>query len=76
MRLHEVGHLAARFLIDAIEGRAISGRHVVPAEIVVRASTGLRYLDPEADAPRRYHDFCIHEPRASFGDGAAGGSCL
>jgi LacI family transcriptional regulator len=63
MRLHEVGHLAARFLIDAIEGRAISGRHVVPAEIVVRASTGLPYLDPEADAPRRYHDFCIHDPQ-------------
>jgi hypothetical protein len=48
----------------------------VPAEIVVRASTGLPYLDPEADAPRRYHDFCIHEPRASSVDGAAGGSCL
>jgi LacI family transcriptional regulator len=76
MRLHEVGHLAARFLIDAIEGRAISGRHVVPAEIVVRASTGLPYLDPEADAPRRYHDFCIHDPRALSVDGAASGSCL
>ena len=74
MRLHEVGHLAARFLIDAIDGRSISGRHVVPAEIVVRASTGLPYLDPEADAPRRYHDFCIHDPRALSVDGGASGS--
>jgi hypothetical protein len=41
---------------------------------VVRASTGLPYPDPEADAPRRYHDFCIHEPRASSVDGAAGGA--
>jgi hypothetical protein len=28
----------------------------------------LPYLDPEADAPRRYHDFCIHEPGASSVD--------
>ncbi len=65
MRLHEIGHVAARFLIDAIEERAISGRHVVPAELVVRASTGVPYSDPEADAPRRYHDFCIHEPHGA-----------
>ena len=71
MRLDGVGRLAAHCLIDAIEGRAINGRHVVPAEIVVRASTGLPYLDPEADAPRRYHDFCIHEPGRSPAGAAA-----
>jgi LacI family transcriptional regulator len=61
MRLGEIGRLAARFLIAAIDGEAIDGRHVVAAELVVRASSGLPYLDPCADAPRSYHDFCIHE---------------
>ncbi|MGZ4245270.1 MAG: LacI family DNA-binding transcriptional regulator [Solirubrobacteraceae bacterium] len=65
MRLDEVGRRAARFLIAAIDGRAISGRHVAPAQLVVRASTGLPYLDPDADAPRSYHDFCIHAPAGS-----------
>jgi hypothetical protein len=31
----------------------------------------LPYLDPEGDATRRYHDFCIHDPRAFSVDGAA-----
>jgi LacI family transcriptional regulator len=62
MRLSEVGRRAAHFLIAAIDGQRISGRHVAPAELVVRASTGVPYLDPGADAPRSYHDFCIHEP--------------
>jgi hypothetical protein len=62
MRLGDVGRRAARFLIDAIDGQRISGRHVAPAELVMRASSGMPYLDPDADAPRSYHDFCIHEP--------------
>jgi LacI family transcriptional regulator len=62
MRLDAVGRRAAHFLIAAIDGSPISGRHVGPAQLVVRASTGLPYLDPDADAPRSYHDFCIHEP--------------
>ena len=62
MRLDEVGRRAAHFLIAAIDGGAIAGRHLARAELVTRASTGLPYLDPEADAPRSYHDFCIHEP--------------
>ena len=62
MRLGEVGRRAAHFLIAAIDGQSISGRHVAPAELVIRASSGLPYLDPDADAPRSYHDFCIHEP--------------
>jgi LacI family transcriptional regulator len=60
MRLDDVGRRAAHFLIAAIDGGAIAGRHVSPAQLVVRASTGLPYLDPGADAPRSYHDFCIH----------------
>ena len=62
MRLGEVGHRAAHLLIAAIEGRPIHGRHVAPAELVVRASSGMPYVDPTADAPRSYHDFCIHQP--------------
>ena len=62
MRLGEVGRRAARFLIDAIDGHRISGRHEATAELEVRASSGVPYLDPDADAPRSYHDFCIHEP--------------
>jgi LacI family transcriptional regulator len=62
MRLGEVGRQAAHFLIAAIDGHRISGRHVASPELVVRASSGLPYLDPDADAPRSYHDFCIHEP--------------
>ena len=62
MRLGEIGRRAAHFLIAAIEGRPIHGRHVVPAELVVRASSGVPYVDPTADAPRSYHDFCIHQP--------------
>ncbi len=62
MCLSEVGRRAAHFLIAAIDGQRISGRHVAPAQLVVRASSGVPYLDPAADAPRRYHDFCIHAP--------------
>jgi LacI family transcriptional regulator len=62
MRLGEVGRRAAHFLIAAIDGHPIAGRHVAPPELVVRASSGPPYLDPDADAPRSYHDFCIHEP--------------
>jgi LacI family transcriptional regulator len=62
MCLGEVGRRAAHFLIAAIDGQRISGRHVAAAELVVRASSGVPYLDPAADAPRGYHDFCIHGP--------------
>ncbi|HEX3975379.1 MAG TPA: LacI family DNA-binding transcriptional regulator [Solirubrobacteraceae bacterium] len=72
MRLGEVGRRAARFLIDAIDGQRISGRHVAPAELVMRASSGMPYLDPDADAPRSYHDFCIHEPPGTTRGGRPG----
>jgi LacI family transcriptional regulator len=67
MCLSEIGRRAAHFLTAAIDGRSIGGRHVAPAQLVVRASTGLPYLDAAADEPHSYHDFCIHEdsPRAS-----------
>ena len=67
MCLSEIGRRAAHFLTAAIDGRSIAGRHVAPAQLVVRASTGLPYLDAAADEPHGYHAFCIHEdsPRAS-----------
>jgi LacI family transcriptional regulator len=61
MCLTDVGHRAAESLLAAIDGRPKRGRHLVPSRLVVRGSTGLPYLDPEGDAPRRYHDFCIHK---------------
>jgi hypothetical protein len=42
---------------------------VVDAQLVVRASTGTPFTDTEGDAPRRYHVFCIHPPRAGLGNG-------
>ena len=63
MDLTGVGRRAAECLLDAIEGDPRRGRIVVPARLVVRASTGLPYVDPERDAPRHYHDFCLHENR-------------
>jgi LacI family transcriptional regulator len=61
MRLDGVGRLAASLLIQAIEGQPIAGTYAVAPELVVRASTGFPYDDPTADAPRNYHDFCIHQ---------------
>ena len=61
MDLAGVGRRAAECLLAAIEGEPRHGRIVVPApRLVVRASTGLPYTDPEASAPRHYHDFCLH----------------
>jgi LacI family transcriptional regulator len=60
MGLSDVGRRAAEFLLAAIDGRAEPGRHLVPTAAIVRASTGYPYNDPSLDAPRGYHDFCIH----------------
>jgi LacI family transcriptional regulator len=63
MRLADVGRRAAECLLAAIAGEPRPGRHPVAARLVVRASSGLPFIDPEADAPRHYHDFCLHDVR-------------
>jgi len=60
MRLNEVGRQAAGFLLQAIENVPAQGTHTVPADIVVRASTGYPYIDTTDHDRHRYHDFCIH----------------
>ena len=69
MDLTGVGRRAAECLLSAIDGEPRHGRIVVPARLVVRASTGLPYADPERDAARHYHDFCIHEAPLAPGPG-------
>jgi LacI family transcriptional regulator len=61
MRLADVGRRAAECLLAAIAGEPSPGGHVIPARLVVRASSGLPYADPPDVAPRRYHDFCLHD---------------
>jgi len=39
LRLQEVGRTAARLLLDAVEGRPVPERTVVPSRLVLRAST-------------------------------------
>lgn len=60
LNLHEVGQRAARALVSAIDGHSEPGLHPVPATLVIRASTGLPFDDPDLDRPGRYHESCIH----------------
>jgi LacI family transcriptional regulator len=64
LNLNQVGLRSAQALVQAIEGERLSGQESVPANLVVRGSTGLPFAMTEFPHAGRYHESCIHPAQA------------
>jgi len=60
LNLNAVGRRSAQALVDAIDGHTSTGPEIVPATLVVRASTGVPYEQPGIPKAGHYHESCIH----------------
>lgn len=60
MNLNQVGRASAQALVRAIDGKRTSGLETVPADLVVRASSGMPYLTEDLQRGDNYHASCIH----------------
>jgi LacI family transcriptional regulator len=60
LNLYQVGRASAEALVDAIAGTKRSGTTIVPADLVVRESSGVPYDEANRPHGGNYHDSCIH----------------